>query len=291
MQPTIAVGADGVLRPTYALHLARHRVNLNTLYGQGIVLSLEPQRQCVACDAAISKGYGGGHCYDCFATLARCDLCYLSPDRCHHHLGTCREPEWGSEHCMQPHSVYLSVTSGPKVGITRRGREHRRWIDQGATAGLKIIDTSTRRAAGLVEAELRTHLNDRTDWKKMLTGRVQSYDLLQLAEQLQSRLRDFAHVLDALEGDELDGVADIAWNIDAPVTRIEYPVTQRSPGLRLSIPDNGGTLQDNLLGVQGGYLLFSTGVLAIGDYRGVHLSVVASEAFDKVSDTDQMPLF
>ena len=95
---------------------------LNPLVGTRIRLELKGPIQCVHCGRAIKKTFSRGYCYPCFQKLARCDLCIVRPSRCHFDQGTCREEDWGREHCMIPHAVYLSVTSGLKVGITRAYR-------------------------------------------------------------------------------------------------------------------------------------------------------------------------
>ena len=75
----------------------------------------------------------------------------MKPETCHFAKGTCREPQWGEQHCMVPHYVYLANTSGVKVGITRHTQLPTRWIDQGATQALPIFKVNTRYQSGLVE--------------------------------------------------------------------------------------------------------------------------------------------
>ncbi len=117
------------------------------------------------CGASTRKSYGDGYCYPCFKTLARCDLCVVSPDRCHYAAGTCREPAWGEAFCMQPHVVYLANSAGAKVGITKPENLPGRWLDQGATQAVVIMRTHSRHQAGCVEAALARHVSDRTDWR------------------------------------------------------------------------------------------------------------------------------
>jgi hypothetical protein len=72
----------------------------------------------------------------------------VSPEKCHYHAGTCREPEWGEAHCMIDHFVYLANTSGLKVGITRGTQVPTRWIDQGATQALPVFRVASRLDSG-----------------------------------------------------------------------------------------------------------------------------------------------
>ena len=125
---------------SYVLPLDGKLVNLNNLIGQKISLEHLGIIHCVACHRLINKSFQQGYCFPCTQKLAQCDLCIVKPERCHFHLGTCREPEWGETHCLQDHVIYLANSSGLKVGITRQKNilNKSRWIDQGATQALPI---------------------------------------------------------------------------------------------------------------------------------------------------------
>ena len=283
------------IEPKYSLAVGDGQTILNDWLGHGVTLTYLNLSVCRHCNKGVRKLYGGGHCYDCFTTLARCDLCVMSPDRCHFHLGTCREPEWGESFCMQPHSVYLSNTSGPKIGITRVGRETRRWLDQGATQALKIISTPTRRAAGLVEAFFKRSLNDRTDWRKMVTGAVRPANLVALAEQLRREVETFGEAFVGFNTgvSMAEEVAATVWEIDSELTEIRYPVASYSPAERLILTEDNRQICDNLQGVIGQYLLMSQGVINLADYRGTSVDVELGDPFgaDILNSSDQLSLF
>ena len=95
----------------------------NELLGSTIKLNYLGRIECIYCGRKTKKSFSQGYCYPCMIKLARCDSCIVSPEKCHYDEGTCREPEWGEQHCMRPHYVYLANSSGVKVGITR-GREY-----------------------------------------------------------------------------------------------------------------------------------------------------------------------
>jgi hypothetical protein len=78
--------------------------------------------------------------------------------------------EYARTHCLIEHVVYLSLTSGIKVGVTRNTQVPARWIDQGAVKAVELARTPNRYTAGLIEVALKNHLNDKTNWRKMLTG-------------------------------------------------------------------------------------------------------------------------
>lgn len=103
----------------YALPVGDCDVPLNALLGRRITLQYLGQIHCVHCGRRTNKSFSQGYCYPCFQKLAACDSCIVSPEKCHYAAGTCREPAWGEQHCLQPHVVYLANSSGLKVGITR----------------------------------------------------------------------------------------------------------------------------------------------------------------------------
>ena len=61
---------------------------------------------------------------------AQCRECVIKPELCRAHLGEGRDMEWEREHHLKDHYVYLAVSSGVKVGITRDTQVPTRWIDQ-----------------------------------------------------------------------------------------------------------------------------------------------------------------
>ena len=103
----------------YRLQLGASTIELHEQLGKTLRLSWQQSIHCIHCGRATRKSFNQGYCYPCFRSLAQCDVCIVSPEKCHFHLGTCREPDWAQQHCLQDHHVYLSNTSDIKVGITR----------------------------------------------------------------------------------------------------------------------------------------------------------------------------
>ena len=60
---------------------------------------------------------------------------------------------WEKKFQIQPHVVYLSISSGVKVGVTRKDSVNNRWIDQGAIAGFILEETPNRNLADQIEVE------------------------------------------------------------------------------------------------------------------------------------------
>jgi len=253
---------------------------LNTHIGEFIELKFDGAISCIHCGRATSRSFNSGYCYPCFTTLARCDLCVMSPDRCHYHLGTCREPEWGESFCMNSHIVYLANTSGLKVGITRLGREQGRWLDQGAVQALPVLSAKTRRDAGLAEAAIAQAVADKTDWRRMLRGEPLELDL----KAARGRIR--ADTPDLPEG--------VRWLDDDEVRKFRYPVLEYPEQPKQLKPAQGKNretlISGNLLGTKGQYLLLSSGVFNVRRFAGYHVGVSFSKA-QETDPTDQMDLF
>ena len=144
----------------YDLAVGDARVPMNELIGKPVRFDFEGVIRCIHCDRKTKKSFSQGFCFPCFRKLAACDTCIMSPEKCHYHLGTCREPEWGETHCMVEHVVYLANSSGLKVGITRGSQVPTRWIDQGATDAIVFARVPNRYTAGLVEELLSPDLTD-----------------------------------------------------------------------------------------------------------------------------------
>jgi hypothetical protein len=250
----------------YQMVLGEHKVPMNAYLGKQLQLDYKGVINCIHCDRKTNKSFNQGYCYPCFKRLAQCDMCIMSPERCHYDAGTCREPKWGETHCMIDHTVYLANTSGLKVGITRDVPT--RWMDQGASQAQPIFRVSSRLLSGLVETVFKNHIADKTNWQAMLKGSAESRDL---EEARRGLMAECAAEIDALQQQHglqsirvLEGEKEI--KIDYPV--LEYPVKVKSLNLDKT-PTVGGTL----MGIKGQYLIFDTGVINMRKYGGYSLSL------------------
>lgn len=262
----LQIEGDGTAEARYALRLKdQPPVTLNERLGQGLRLVFHGVVVCAHCGSEGRQSFGGGYCWACFNRLARCDLCVLSPSRCHHHLGTCREPAWGESFCMQPHRVYLANSSGIKVGITRRGRERSRWLDQGAIQGLVILNAATRRAAGLAEAMIAGIFPERTDWRKMLRPDVPELDLVAAAALLPEKLPELPEGISEAQGERVNSL-----RYPLPATATVTHSLKLRPGMPLA---------GNLNGMKGQYLLLGSGALNLRHCVGFRVTLEAGEPF------------
>jgi hypothetical protein len=256
----------------YTMLLGDHEIPLNQYLGRQLQLDYEGYINCIHCDRKTNKSFSQGYCYPCFKRLAQCDSCIMSPEKCHYAAGTCREPEWGEQHCMTDHFVYLANTSGLKVGITRGSQVPTRWMDQGATQARAIFRVDTRLHSGLVETLFKDYIADKTNWRAMLKGDAEHCDLTELRDRL---IGEVAGELDTLRQQHgLQAITELPDEVD---TLISYPVLeypQKVTSLNLDkTPSVGGTL----LGIKGQYLMFDTGVINIRKYGGYQLSLHLTE--------------
>lgn len=252
----------------YTLPVGGESIAMNPLLGKTIGIRHTGNIHCVACGRKTTKSFNQGHCFACFRNLASCDGCIVRPERCHYHLGTCREPGWGEANCKRPHVVYLANSSGVKVGITRESQVPTRWIDQGAAQALPIARVASRRLSGLMEVAFKEHVSDRTDWRRMLKGEPESVDLNAsrdaLFAQCDERLSSLTDEHDNVEPELITDAESLVFRY--PV--LEYPVEVTAINL-----DKNPQTEGTLLGIKGQYLILDTGVLNVRKYGGYEVAL------------------
>ena len=251
----------------YSIAVGDTRIPLNDLIGRPLRLDFDGVIRCIHCDRKTNKSFNQGFCYPCFRKLAACDSCIMSPEKCHYHLGTCREPEWGETHCMVEHVVYLANSSGLKVGITRASQVPTRWIDQGAIQALAIAEVDTRLQSGLMETALKGTINDKTDWRRMLKGGQTEIDLKFEWEQL--RISSEALITDS----QLQfGASTFRLKEQEEPIRIFYPVLRYPEKIKTFNFDKEKSVRGTLEGIKGQYLILDQGVLNIRKFAGYEIS-------------------
>lgn len=232
--------------------------DMNDLIGKEIHIKFTGNIFDIHDEKPIKKSYGQGYSYQNFIKLAECDSCILSPEKCHYAQGTCRDPKWGEENCMIDHYVYLSNSSGLKIGITRHTQVPMRWIDQGAISAIPLVIVKDRMTSGLIEAEIKKELNDRTNWRKMLTNDVENIDLEEKREEV---FNSFADVFDDFNAEEVE---DEATSIDYPVET--YPEKVKSLNF-----DKDPEIKKTLTGIKGQYLIFGNDVINLRKFSGYEI--------------------
>jgi len=225
----------------YYLAMEQSFIHLNDVLGKKITISFK-NYECLHCksDAPIFRQ---GFCKLCFFKMPQAGDWIMKPELSTAHLGIeDRNLAYEQQVQLQPHIVYLSVSSEIKVGVTRKTQVPERWIDQGAVKAIEIVEVPNRYLAGITEVALKSFYADKTNWQKMLKNEIPNVDLFAEKEKLKSMLPN--EVTDYF----LDqGTTD--FTINFPV--LKYP--QKVHSLNLSkTPQYTGIL----VGIKGQYLIF-----------------------------------
>ena len=252
----------------YAFRLGDEEVPVNPLVGKHLRLEYLGAIHCSHCGRKTKTSFSQGYCYPCMQKLAQCDICIMSPEKCHYDAGTCREPSWGEQFCMTDHIVYLANSSGVKVGITRASQVPTRWIDQGATQALPILRVATRQQSGFVEDLLRSQVADKTNWRALLKGDAEPVDLIAIREQLFDSCG--AGISELQQRFGLQAIQPL--NV-AEVQAIRYPIEAYPAKITSFNLDKSPLAEGTLLGIKGQYLMFDTGVINIRKYTAYQLAV------------------
>ncbi len=252
----------------YAFRLGDTEVPVNPLIGTQLRLEFLGEIYCSHCGRKTKKSFSQGYCYPCMTKLAQCDVCIMSPERCHYDAGTCRDPSWGEQFCMTDHVVYLANSSGVKVGITRGTQLPTRWLDQGASQALPIVRVATRQQSGFVEDLFRSQVADRTNWRALLKSNAEPVDLAAVRDQL---FDSCAEGLNSLQ--ERFGLQAVQPLHSVEPIEICYPVEQYPSKIVSFNLDKDPIVEGTLMGIKGQYLIFDTGVINIRKYTAYQLAV------------------
>jgi len=251
----------------YFLPIGDQELPMNPLIGHKLHIHYTGTINCIACGRKTSKSFNQGYCFPCMRTLARCDTCIVRPELCHYDQGTCREPDWGERNCLQTHLVYLANSSGIKVGITRKSQIPTRWIDQGASQALPLLEVPDRHTAGLVEVVLKTCVSDRTDWRKMLKGAPEGRDMGEEAQKVFAQCESQVTQLEKQLGDKQ------LVRVNKPTVLFSYPVEAYPEKINSLNLDKEPDINSVLIGIKGQYLIFESGVINIRKYAGYEITI------------------
>ncbi len=243
----------------YYLEMDNDFLNLNQLLDRKLKIEFE-NYQCLNCGKQ-KKIFRQGFCYDCFYEQPSAGDWIMKPELSTAHLGIeDRDIAYEKAVQLKPHIVYLALSSEIKVGVTRKSQVPTRWIDQGATKALSILEVPNRYLAGISEVALKNYVSDKTSWQKMLKNEVSSGDLKLKKEELVKHLPLEVHpyILDNSEE---------TLNLNYPVN--QYPTKIKS----LNIIKNK-YYEGILKGVKGQYLIFDDGtVFNVRNNEGLVVSI------------------
>lgn len=240
----------------YFLSLDEKRHEVSSQIGRTLTLEFGGTITCIECDRKIKKTYDQGYCFPCSRDLPENDMCAVRPELCEHDKGNEASQEFWRNYCNVDHFVYLSLTSGVKVGVTRHWNIPSRWIDQGAVQGLIIAKTPERKLAGKIEIALAEHMADKTNWRKMIKGEVETVNLPEWRDKVATWVPD--DLKNYLVYDE-------------PVQQLSYPVEATPPKISSHNLDKDPSFTDRLTGIKGQYLIMEKKVINLRKYGGYHL--------------------
>ena len=237
---------DGLAQ--YALRLSdilepMDEIPLNEFVGSEVSFEFTGDINCRVTGQKIKKTFGEGLSYKAFMESPMAAPSIIRPELSRIHEGIAlRDEAWEREHHLQPHIVYLSLTSEVKVGVTRKTNVPYRWIDQGATEAIPIAEVPYRQAAGLIEVALKSRLSDKTNWRHMLM------DVRNSAMSLEECRSE---VLELFPEEWKDHFLP-----DEEKTVIEYPVLRHPVKVKSIKLDKFPEVRKKLVGIKGQYLLF-----------------------------------
>jgi hypothetical protein len=230
----------------YYLVFENSFLNVNQLLNKEVEISFVGY-QCLNCGKK-KKIFRQGFCYDCFYSSAAVGDWIMKPELSTAHLGIQdRDLEYEEKVQLQPHIVYLALSSEVKVGVTRKTQVPTRWIDQGANEAIAIVEVPNRYLAGITEVALKNHYADKTNWRKMLQNDVDHVDLVQermkLENLIPTEVQDYFH----LQKNDL--------------YIMEYPVLQYPKKINSLNLDKTPNFKGKLKGIKGQYLIFEDGTV------------------------------
>lgn len=225
----------------YFLYMEDREIHMNPLIGSPLQLKFTGY-QCLGCGKE-RKIFRMGHCYNCFYEMPQTADWVIKPELSRAHLDEeDRNLEYEKQVQLQPHIVYLALSSNVKVGVTRKSQVPTRWIDQGATHALEIVEAPNRYLAGIAEVALKDFVADKTNWRKMLKNEAEPEDLFEFRDKLSE------YIPEEVKPYFLAHQAD-QWELHFPVQK--YPVKVKSLNLEKT-PE----FSDRLVGIKGQYLIF-----------------------------------
>ena len=224
----------------YYLDMNTDFINMNQLLNKEITINFISY-ECLNCHSE-KQIYRQGFCKSCFFDTPNAGDWIMRPELSKAHLGI-EDRDLAYEKAVQlkPHIVYLANSSNVKVGVTRKTQVPTRWIDQGAHEAIEIVEVPNRYLAGITEVALKSHVADKTNWRKMLKNDVDDVSLLEWREKLKEFIPEEAK----------EYFIDTNSETNLNFTVIKYPEKPKSLNLQKTPSYKG-----KLVGIKGQYLIF-----------------------------------
>ena len=196
---------------------------------------------CLSCLGNIEI-FANGFCKKCFFESPMSGDWVMKPELSKAHLDIQdRDLEYEKKIQLQDHIVYLSKTSGIKVGVTRSNNKTTRWIDQGAIEAIELIEVPNRYLAGIAEVKLKERFSDKTNWRKMLTNNIEDGNIIDIKDD----------ALDIL-GDEFKDY----FKKDSKIEKFNYYREIQIDSVKSASLKKTDTIEGRLIGIKGQYLIF-----------------------------------
>ena len=208
--------------------------------GRKISLALKGT-QCLHCNN-VKPIFRQGFCQSCFFEIPQAADWVMRPELSKAHLDIeDRDLNYEKKVQLQPHIVYLALSSHLKVGITRKSQVPTRWIDQGAHQALALLEVPNRYLSGVAEVALKSIFSDKTNWRKMLQNEKEPVDWNAARKQFIAHLPE--ELMPYLQSEQVP-------------TEIAYPVEQYPQKVKSLNLSKSPSYSGKLVGVKGQYLLF-----------------------------------
>ena len=246
--------------PIYDVIDFKELVDMNALLGQTIRLEFEGHFNSIISGEKMTKCFGDGLTYREFMESPMASPSIMRPELSQIHEGIAlRDYEWEVKHHLQPHVVYISLTSNYKVGVTRDTNMPYRWIDQGATQAIVLAEVPYRQLAGLIEVSLKEHISDKTAWQKMLKGVIdETKTITEVRDEMAALVtKELSHYLSKT----------------TDITEINYPVLEFPDKVKSTKLEKEKIIEGKLMGIKGQYLILDSGVTNIRSQTGARVTI------------------
>ena len=138
----------------YYLNLPKQFLHFNQCLNKTLQINHQGY-ECLNCGNHETT-FRQGFCKRCFFESPLAGDWIMRPELSKAHLDIeDRDLAYEKKVQLQPHVVYLALSSHLKVGITRKSQLPTRWIDQGAHQAMALLEVPNRYLAGVGEVALK----------------------------------------------------------------------------------------------------------------------------------------
>ena len=225
----------------YFLDMEGDFIHINQCIGMNLSIK-NIGSQCLNC-LKEHPIFRQGFCKNCFFESPAVGDWIMRPELSRAHLNQPdRDLEYEKKIQLQPHIIYLALSSHLKVGVTRKSQLPTRWIDQGAHEAMILLEVPNRYLAGIGEVALKEIFSDKTNWRKMLQNESEPINWDEA----------FNSALDHLPNELKPYINPIEKNLEI----IEFPVNKYPTKVKSLNLSKTPFYQGKLIGVRGQYFLF-----------------------------------